>query len=146
MQSSWATTFTGQYVRAVVHWLKWSKARRITMTMKSMITPRKGIRIYLITISVKNDAPQRRRCSPFVRKPGCKWLFWKGDVLFIDTFRNWYLASHLESASRTNLFFIALNLMYLALQLIVFGESRSTFSFILIKILFYPILRSNSMI
>ena len=36
--------------------------------------------------------------------------------------------------------------MYLALQLIVFGESRSTFSFILIKIRFYPISRSTSMI
>ena len=36
--------------------------------------------------------------------------------------------------------------MYLALQLIVFGESRSIYPFTLIKIRFYPILRSTSMI
>ena len=55
-------------------------------------------------------------------------------------------ASLLERASRKILFFIALNLMYLALQLIFFGESRSVLSFMLIKLRFYPILRSSSMI
>ena len=41
---------------------------------------------------------------------------------------------------------MSLNLMYLTLQLIFFGESRSILSFILIKICFYLILRSASMI
>ena len=71
------------------------------------------------------------------------WLLGHGQKYFCFLSQR---ASFLERASIKILFFIALNFMYLALQLIFFGESRSVLSFMLIKLRFYPILRSSSMI